>query len=153
MIFNYYKKLLPTQSKYYLAPFSIKKGSHIYGLIFGTNHTLGMEKFLKVCWKLDGIRGTANFDIDSDNIDIYQPSFFEELNKPKKRIVFENTVRQKIISKQLLYDYDVYDFALQNGFLLKHSKEILILLIKENKINSDIALISSNLHKIKRTKL
>jgi hypothetical protein len=153
VIFDHYKKLLPEQTKYYLAPFSIKKGSHIHGLIFGTNHTLGIEKFLKICWKLDGVQGTANFDIDGDKIDIYQPSLFEEFNKPKKRIVFENIVKEKIILKQLIYDYDVYDFTLQNGFLLKHTKEILTLLVKEKKINSDIALIRSNLHKIKRTKL
>lgn len=49
VIYEYYKSLLPDNKEYYLAPFSIKKGSSIHGLIFGSNHTLGVEKFLKIC--------------------------------------------------------------------------------------------------------
>jgi len=49
-----------------VAPFSIKKGSNIYGVIFVSKDLLGMEKFLKVCWSLDSVSGSANYDIDND---------------------------------------------------------------------------------------
>ena len=97
-IFNYYKNLIPTNRKYFLAPFSIKKGSNVYGLIFGTNHTLGIEKFLNVCWKMDNQRGTANFDIDDENINPEAPSLFDEFNIPNKIQVFENEVEEKILN-------------------------------------------------------
>ena len=41
----------------YLAPFSIRKGANVYGLIFGTEHLLGLEKFLQVCWEKDKVLG------------------------------------------------------------------------------------------------
>lgn len=152
-IFNYYKKLLSEEYKYYLAPFSIKKGSNIYGLIFGTNHTLGIEKFLKICWKLDGVRGSANFDIDTENINLLQPSLFEEFNKPQKRVIFENQLKRKIFKNEFIYDFEVYEYALENGFLLKDVKNILNDLVKEKRINNNVSLISSNLHRISKTRL
>jgi len=65
---DYYRGYLPTNVDYFLAPFSIKKGSNIYGLIFGSAHPLGMDKFLQVAWKRDQINGEADFDINRDNI-------------------------------------------------------------------------------------
>ncbi len=64
-VVDFYKSQIPNGRNYYLAPFSIKKNSNIYGIIFGTNHTLGIEKFLKIAWKLDPLLGEANFDIDN----------------------------------------------------------------------------------------
>ena len=57
IVLNYYRTLIPNDKKYFLAPFSIKKAAGIYGLIFGSNHTYGMEKFLSVCWKHDALTG------------------------------------------------------------------------------------------------
>ena len=65
---DYYREFLPGGLDYFLAPFSIKKGSNIYGLIFGSAHPLGMDKFLQVAWKKDAINGEADFDINRDNI-------------------------------------------------------------------------------------
>ncbi len=83
-VLDYYRSKIADRKSYFLAPFSIKKPSGIYGLIFGTNHTLGIEKFLHVCWKHDKLTGEANFDIDNEKININQPSFFEEYNVPTK---------------------------------------------------------------------
>ena len=63
---GYYRSLLPPNKLYYLAPFSIKEGANIYGLIFGSGHVLGMEKFLYACWNEDPERGEANYDIDHE---------------------------------------------------------------------------------------
>jgi len=72
---EYYRSLLPNSSTYYLAPFSIKKGANIYGVIFGSAHPLGMDKFLQVAWKEDQVNGEADFDIHRDNIQPGQPKF------------------------------------------------------------------------------
>lgn len=65
---EYYKGLLPPGPAYYLAPFSIKKGANIYGLIFGSAHPLGIDKFLEVAWRKDEFSGEADFPIDRENI-------------------------------------------------------------------------------------
>ena len=66
LVSQYFKDLIPKNKEYYLHQFSIKKGTNYYGLIFGTSHSLGMEKFLKVCWEKDRMAGEANFDINND---------------------------------------------------------------------------------------
>jgi three-Cys-motif partner protein len=66
IVLTYYRSLIPKLKNYFLAPFSIKKPSGVYGLIFGSNHTYGLEKFLHVCWKHDKLTGEANFDIDNE---------------------------------------------------------------------------------------
>jgi three-Cys-motif partner protein len=65
---EYYRSLLPPQSEYYLAPFSIKKGANVYGLIFGSAHPLGIDKFLDVAWRSDEFSGEANFAINRENM-------------------------------------------------------------------------------------
>ena len=42
---------IPSDSKVRLYPFSIKKGSNIYGIIFGASHPFAVDKFLKIAWK------------------------------------------------------------------------------------------------------
>ena len=61
---EYYRSLVPSSEQYFLAPFSIKKNSNIYGIIFGAAHPLGIDKFLQVAWDNDQISGEANFDVD-----------------------------------------------------------------------------------------
>lgn len=67
-IAKYFRTLLPSTKEYYLHHFSIQKENkgNYYGLIFGSNHSLGMEKFLKVCWQKDPFSGESNFNIDND---------------------------------------------------------------------------------------
>lgn len=63
VVLNYYKSLIPNNREYYLAPFSIKKGSNIYGLIFGSGHSYGIQKFLRVCWKMDSQTGEVVYQM------------------------------------------------------------------------------------------
>lgn len=58
VITNYFRALLPSDKEYYLHSFTIQKGKNYYGLIFGSNHSLGMEKFLRVCWRQDAFAGS-----------------------------------------------------------------------------------------------
>lgn len=42
IVLSYYRSMIPMGKEYYLAPFSIKKPSGVYGLIFGSNHVYGL---------------------------------------------------------------------------------------------------------------
>jgi len=148
-VLEYYRSLIPNSKEYFLAPFSIKKPAGIYGLIFGTNHTLGIEKFLHVCWKHDKLRGEANFDIDNERINLSQPSMFDEFNIPSKKQVFVSSLKKKILQKQLQSDKEIYLFTLNEGFMMKEANTILKDLEKEGKISLTSKLVNSDLHKIK----
>ena len=153
IVLEYYRSKIPVNKKYFLAPFSIKKPSGIYGLIFGTNHTLGIEKFLHVCWKHDSLTGEANFDIDNEKINVNNPGLFSEYNIPTKKQIFDKNLKEKIINAQLRTDYDVYLFTLNEGFLLKEANIILRELQKGGKITFEFKLCSSNIHKIKYSEI
>ncbi|MFT3846439.1 MAG: three-Cys-motif partner protein TcmP [Lacibacter sp.] len=148
VVLEYYRSIIPKSKEYFLAPFSIKKPAGIYGLIFGTNHTLGIEKFLHVCWKYDKLTGEANFDIDNEGIDLAKPSLFDEFNKPTKRHVFEQKLKSKILSGDLKQGKEVYLWTLSEGFLLKDANVILNELLDQEKIKINFKLISSRLHKL-----
>lgn len=148
LVLEYYRSLIPADKQYFIAPFSIRKKSNIYGLIFGSNHTYGIEKFLKICWKMDRQRGEANFDIDKDKINPSTPLLFPELNKPSKRRVFEEDLETQVLSKSLDTNYKVYLFTLDNGFLPKDANEVLRRLEKERKIVLDCKLVSEKIHSI-----
>lgn len=147
IVLNYYRKLIPENKKFLLAPFSIKKPAGIYGLIFGTNHSYGLEKFLNVCWKHDKLTGEANFDIDNEKISLARPSLFSEMNVPSKRQVFEENLRTKILNGTLKSNSDVYLFTLNEGFLPKDANLILKELHDNSKIKYDFKLVNSKIHK------
>jgi len=111
------------QSDYYVAPFSIKKDSNIYGLIFGSGHLLGLDKFLRVCWEIDSERGEANYDIDGDGSGP-TPFIFPEWNTPGKLRRFREDLRKKLLDGQLRTDADVNRFALESGFLGSQAREV-----------------------------
>jgi len=58
----------PKGNEIKIYPFSLKKdkdrGSNIYGLVFGSKHPLGVEKFLKIAWDKNKINGEANYPIE-----------------------------------------------------------------------------------------
>ena len=125
-----YRRLIPAGWRYYLSPFSIAKdaGSNVYGLIFGSGHPLGMDKFLKICWDEDPLTGEANYDIDDDNIQPGQMTFWEE--RPKKIECFERELKQEIDDQHLCSNVDVYNFALNRGFRATHAKNALNKMVK-----------------------
>lgn len=134
LVTNAYRKFIPNDLTYYLAPFSIqkKKGKNIYGLIFGSGHPLGIEKILKVCWEEDKLTGEANFDIEDTQSKMIQYSLFpKELTKIER---FQESLTESILSGTLSSDKDVTAFMLNNGFISEHVKPILKKLKKEKKI-------------------
>ncbi|MBI5475328.1 MAG: three-Cys-motif partner protein TcmP [Ignavibacteriales bacterium] len=154
LILEYYQSLLPSSRSYYLAPFSIKKGANIYGLIFGSGHVLGIEKFLSACWKADPDRGEANFDIDKENILPNQLSLFTgKVQQPKKVDVFENELRNRILDKRIVTDENIYLFTITMGFLPKHARKVLKFMIKDGKIKKKNFLLGSDIVKASTPKI
>lgn len=131
-----YRRWLPPKREYYLAPFSLEKdkGANIYGLIFGSAHPAGINKFLTICWQKDALRGEANYDIDGENIDASCSYLFSEWNVPTKIKVFEKQLEQEILSGQLRTNVAIFKFALRNGFLGEHAKALVSRLMEEGKL-------------------
>ena len=126
-----YRRWIPCGLTYYLGSFSIQKGPNVYGLVFGSGHPRGIDKFLHVAWKKGG---DANFDIDKDGIDPNSPSLFSEFDKPKKISVFEKDLESAVLERRLLTNKDVFIFSLQNGLLSSHAKAALNQMVKQNKL-------------------
>ncbi len=138
LVLEFYKSQLPKEKEYYLAPFSIKKNSGLYGIIFGSNNVLGIEKFLSSAWKIDSERGTANFDIDNDNIVPGQINLFTgEVQKPKKIEVFEENLKSQIKNRILTSDKDIYLYTIDNGMKISISRKIINSLVKEGIVKKE----------------
>jgi three-Cys-motif partner protein len=121
--FDWFQKLTPADA--FLGRFSIKKGSNIYGLIFGSGHPLGAHKFLQVAWANDEIRGEANFDIDRENIapgDMLLP--IDEL-RPKKIQEFESDLEVALRKGQMKSEADVVHFCIAAGMTCQHATPVL----------------------------
>lgn len=112
VITDYFRSLIPTGKEYYLHSFTIQKGKNYYGLIFGTSHSLGMEKFLKVCWKHDKLAGESNCNIEND----FEPGtlFYNPLDTNKKHRVLTK-IKNKILSRKISNNKQGLKFALKNG--------------------------------------
>jgi three-Cys-motif partner protein len=150
LLANAYPRWIPEGLKYYIGSFSIEKGANVYGLVFGSGHPLGIDKFLQVAWKHGG---DANFDIDDDGIDPKQPSLFLEFDKPKKIKVFEKELEKEILDRHLKTNKDIYIFALQNGMLASHAKDALNLLVKNEKLPKQKFHVSYNSWKLDAEKI
>lgn len=128
-----YYRWLPKGKRYFIAPFSIRKGANVYGLVFGSAHPRGIDKFLRIAWKLGG---DANFDIDDDRIDPSAPFIpgFDDLEKPSKVKVFENALKRAFQARELLTNKDVFEFALRHGVLAEHARSALTRLIHDQQL-------------------
>lgn len=131
------REKIPTDSNVKLYPFSIKKGSNIYGIIFGASHPLAVEKFLTTAWKRNTVNGEANFDIDDDAAKA-QLSLFDE-KKPTKKESFANLLKEKLLNKELVTNEDVYLFTLDQGHIPSHAADVLKQLKKNGLISYDSA--------------
>ena len=128
-----YYRWVPNGKRFFIAPFSIRKGANVYGLVFGSSHPRGMDKFLRIAWKMGG---DANFDIDDDHIDPNAPFFpaFGDLEKPSKVKMFERALEQAIKNRSLLTNKAVFEFALRHGVLAEHARDALNRLVHEQQL-------------------
>ena len=128
------KTQLPINTKLRLFPFSIKKDSNIYGIVFGAKNLLAVEKFLNLVWKKNPINGEANFDIEDHELK-KQLNFFEERLTKIDR--FSILLTEFIKSREMATNKDIYVFTLEHGHPPKHAVEYLSKLKQENLINYD----------------
>lgn len=148
---DYFRDLIPKEKEYYLHHFSIrkeeKKGNY-YGLIFGTNHTFGMEKFLKVCWRHDSFSGEANYNIDNN---FGKETLFGQLGENVKKDIVKETIKQSILSGEITDNKAGLIFAIKNGCEPIIFTEVVQQLEKCNLIQrfGDINNQSSSIHKAK----
>lgn len=128
------KNQLPINTTLRLFPFSIKKESNIYGIVFGAKNLLAVEKFLNLVWKKNPINGEANFDIEDDEFK-NQLNFFEDrLTKIDK---FNILLTELIKSRGMVTNKEIYIFTLEHGHPPKHAYEHLSMLKKEKLIKYD----------------
>lgn len=138
-------KINNNQSKCRLIPFSLKKRSNVYGIIFGSGHALGIEKFLTACWNTNPINGEANYDIENDGDVTFggQGSLFDYANgedrdqfKPKKKTRFKKQLLNYIREhhENPVTNIDIYNFTIDSGFSPDYTREILKEAIKSNQI-------------------
>jgi three-Cys-motif partner protein len=130
----YYRSLVPSAEEYYLAPFSIKKGSNIHGVMFGASNRKGLEKFLEAAWHLDDRTGEANFDIDREGRFSRPGELPIEWGETKKVQAFGFELGEVILQRRLSTTADIYCFTLDRGFLPKHANTVLKAMHNEGKI-------------------
>lgn len=134
VITNYFRNLIPQNKEYYLHSFTIKKGTNYYGLIFGTNHTFGMEKFLRVCWKEDTLGGESNCNINND---YEEGSLFYDSSTSNKRIEVKKLLAEQILSGAVTDNISGMKLTMRLGCEPKIFVEVVDELLKEGKINVD----------------
>jgi three-Cys-motif partner protein len=113
-ICEYYREKLGMM-KYYLAPFSIKTGGNIHGVVFGSRHLFGLEKFLKVCWDIDPKTGEANYSVDQDPAWGGDQFLFEDMNAIRRIDLFEEELKAFIESRNP-DNLAMYEYVLTKGF-------------------------------------
>lgn len=147
---DYFRSLIPNDKEYYLHHFSIKKGANYYGLIFGSNHTLGMEKFLKVCWNHDKLSGEANYKIEIN--DYEEGTLFYNPGNTVKKEKIKSEIKELILSGKISDNKTGLKYALTKGCEPKLFTEVVLNLVE----NKSIEIIgkfnkqSTSIHRIKK---
>lgn len=129
----YEKNWIPSNKNYFLGNFSIKKHANVYGLIFGSAHPKGIDKFLREAWKLGG---DANFDIDHDGFLPGELSLFPELSIPSKIRDFQDELEKYLRTKPPVSNKWLYVFGLKCGMLSAHIRPVITKLKKEGFITN-----------------
>lgn len=152
VITDYFRNLIPAEKEYYLHSFTIKKGTNYYGLIFGTNHSLGMEKFVKVCWKHDNQAGESNCNINND---FEQDSLFYSQTNTIKKVAVQEELEYKILHSEISDNETGLKYALKKGCEPKLFVETVKKLQNQNKIEIDgkFNAQSINIHKVEKYKI
>ena len=114
LLAEYYRSLIPENIEYYLHSFTIKKGSNYYGLIFGSSHSLGMEKFLRVCWKYDKYSGDSNCNLDDDE---EWGELFQGASTHHKIDAVKAEIESLILAEKIRTNKEGLHYALRRGCL------------------------------------
>lgn len=149
IIADYFRDLIPADKEYYIHHFTIQKGTNYYGLIFGTSHSLGMEKFVKVCWAEDENSGESNCNIDND---FEKGSLFYDLTNTTKKIKIKEELKQLILNGQIKSNVDGLKWVLAHGCEPKLFVDVASSLVEQKKvaIQGKFNKQSSNIHRVEK---
>jgi three-Cys-motif partner protein len=142
---------LPDKTQLKLYPFSLRKGANIHGIIFGATHPRAVDKFLNVAWKRNEINGEANFDIDDDRKKNQMDLFGEK--KLTKLEDFQINVRNKVLTGEIKNNFELLEYAYNQGHIGNHASECLKNMKKQKEIDyeSSSPLVTyENVYKIKK---
>lgn len=132
-----YRQRVPVGKRYYVASFSIKKGSNVYGVIFGSAHPLGMDKFLEVAWDQNKVSGDANFDVHREGIEPDAPLLFAEMNVPTKVKLFEEELERDILNGSCSDERKIIEICHRHGVRRKHAEPVLAKLKHSKQMECD----------------
>jgi three-Cys-motif partner protein len=127
------RKKLPKGTKLRLYPFSLKKGVNIHGIIFGASHIRAVDKFLDIAWERNKDNGQANFDM-FDDATASQLNMFTNAPRLTRIESFQLTVKEKIKSGVITSNFDLYNFAMNEGFRDSIAADV----VKQMKKDKDI---------------
>jgi three-Cys-motif partner protein len=120
---KYFQNKLPATSITRLYPFTIKKLGGYYGLVFGSQNSLAIEKFLNICWKKNETNGEANFDIDEEfklrQLSLFGPKKFSKIQQ------FSEALQAFVVENKEVTNRDVLEFTLTRGFAPKQASQTL----------------------------
>ncbi len=152
IIADYFRDLIPADKEYYIHHFTIQKGTNYYGLIFGTSHTLGMEKFVKVCWMEDENSGESNCNIDND---FEKDSLFYDPTNTTKKMKIKEELELLILNGKIKSNVDGLKWVLSRGGEPKLFVEVASSLVAQRKIviKGKFNKQSSNIHRVKEYKI
>ena len=131
---NYYRSLLPANKEFYVHHFSILKRSNRYGLIFCTNHTYGMEKFLEVCWRKDIYAGESDELINNDWT---KDTLFSSIEPSQKKRMVKEDIQKQILNGNINDNKTGLKYSLKQGCLGDVYFEAVKELLDKEKISID----------------
>jgi len=120
------------KGSHYVDNFTIQKDPQtIFCLFFFTRHIRGFEKMLEAKWKFNGETGQGwHYSAAEDTDDLF--------SKPTPQTqILEQALDSRLTDAEFITNGDIYRETLAQGFLPKHSKEILTAWQKAGKIHID----------------
>ena len=134
IIVDYYKTLIPSDKDYFIHGFTIKKESNYWGLVFGTSHMYGMEKFLNTCWNIDKDSGESNCNINDDFPEDSLLRWNIESNKINQ---IKEDIEKGILNREIKNSVEGLSLTLHLGGLPRFFQETVKKLSEEGKIQID----------------
>jgi len=134
---------------YYIHHFTIRKGSNYWGLIFGTGHSYGMEKFLKVCWRQDPNSGESNFN---KNNDLDLNDLFYNPEHTIKKVEIKRAVETAIINCKICDNISGFEFVMKMGGEPKLFTDVVKQMEGDSRIvrEGNLNYSSTNIHALKK---
>jgi hypothetical protein len=133
LVLNKMKSRLPIGTELKLFPFSIRKNSNLYGIVFGAKNYLAVDKFLNIAWKRNSLNGEADFDIDQDNsknqLDIFSGKKMTKIEK------FQNDLESFILNETIYNNKSALIHTYSCGHIPQHAVDVVRKMKRVGKLN------------------